>query len=86
MSRKSGNILRAWNNYALVTSFKDKPEAVQVATPVTVIGEEVREVFSTFTEKIGPVLAQFRRYCQPRKNIPFERYKFNSRAQEPVET
>jgi hypothetical protein len=33
-----------------------------------------------------PVLAKFEAYCQPRRNIPFERYRFNRRAQEPGET
>ena len=36
--------------------------------------------------KIGPVLAKFANYCQPRKNIPFERYKFNRRTQEAGES
>ena len=46
---------------------------VQVATLLTVIGEEAREVYSTFSgwendgdyAKIGPVLEKFERYCQP---------------------
>ena len=39
-------------------------------------------VFSTFTfggvnrDRIQPVLASFAAYCQPLKNVPFERYKF----------
>ena len=85
---------RAWTSYALATELKDKEEAVQVATLLTVIGEEAREVFFTFTgwaadgddAKIEPVLAKFEEYCQPRKNIPFERYRFNCRSQEPGET
>ena len=36
--------------------------------------------------KIEPVLQQFVEYCQPRKNIPFERYRFNKRAQEAGES
>ena len=58
---------------------------MQVAILLTVIGEEAQEVFSTFTNwnaegdeaKIEPVLTKFEEYCQPRKNIPFERYCFN---------
>ena len=84
----------AWTNYALATELNKKPEAVQVAILLTVIGEEARDVFSTFTEwakagdnkKIEPVLAKFSQYCQPRKNVPFERYRFNRRTQEPGET
>ena len=84
---------RAWTNYALATELNTKSEAVQVATLLTVIGEEAREVFSTFTDwvdddeaKILPVLAKFEQYCQPRKNTPFERYRFNRRSQEQGES
>ena len=85
---------RAWTNYSLATGLSEKTEAVQVATLLTVIGEEARKVFSTFSDwdnegddaKIKPVLDKFEVYCQPRKNIPFERYRFNRRSQEPGET
>ena len=40
---------RAWENYALATELSKKSESVQVATLLTVIGEEAREVYSTFT-------------------------------------
>ena len=57
------------------------------------IGEEARKVFATFTwesdgdeKKIATVLDKFSAYCQPRRNIPFERYRFNRRAQEPGES
>ena len=71
-----------------------KSEDLQVATLLTVIGEEAREVYATFTDwttegdesKIQPVLDKFEAYCQPRKNVPFERYRFNRRMQEPGET
>ena len=71
-----------------------KGEAIQVATLLTVIGEEAREVFSTFSDwaaevddaKIGPVIDKFEQYCLPCKNVPFERYCFNLRTQEPGET
>ena len=70
----------AWSNYALATELNKKSEAVQVVTLLTVIGEDARDVFSTFhwsdegdKNKITPVLQQFADYCQPRKNVPFER-------------
>ena len=67
---------------------------MQVATILTVIGKEAREVYATFNDwendgddkKITPVLKKFGEYCEPRKNIPFERFKFNRRMQEPGET
>ena len=84
----------AWNSYALATELNKKSEAVQVATLVTVIGEEARDMYSTFTDraaegddnKIAPVLQKFAEYCQPRKNVPFERYRFNCRTQEAGES
>ena len=59
-----------------------------------VIGEDGREVYSTFRDwaqdgddrRIMPVLRKFAEYCQPRKNVPFERYKFNKRTQESRES
>ena len=84
--------LAAWENYALATELGGggKPQPVQVATLLTVIGEDGREVYSTFRDwaqdgddrRILPVLRKFAEYCQPRKNVPFERYKFNKRTQE----
>ena len=85
---------RAWNSYALALELDKKDQKVQVAIFLTVIGEEVQEVFSTFTDwttegddsKIDPILMKFEEYCQPRKNISFEWYCFNQRQQEAGET
>lgn len=41
----------AWKNYALATELNKKSEAVQVATLLTLIGEDAREVYSTFKLK-----------------------------------
>lgn len=59
---------------------------------MTVIGEEAREVYLTFTltqeekAKIKLVLKKFAEYCQPRKSVPFERYCCNLRMQRPDES
>ena len=50
----------------------------------------MRKVFTMFSDwasdtnqnKIQPVLQKFAAYCQPLKNVPFERYKFYSGMQE----
>ena len=86
--------LAAWEHYALATELGDKPQSVQVATLLTVIGEDGCEVYSTLRDwahdgddrRILPVLRKFAEYCQPRKNGPFEIYKFNKRTQESGET
>ena len=54
----------------------------------------MRKVFAMFSDwasdtnqnKIQPVLQNFAAYCQPLKNVPFERYKFYSRMQESGES
>ena len=74
---------RAWTSYSLAMGLVEKSEAVQVATLLTVIGEEAREVFATFKDwanegddaKIGPALARLEMYCQPCRSISFERYR-----------
>ncbi|XP_074624378.1 uncharacterized protein LOC141882321 [Acropora palmata] len=83
----------AWDNYALATELNKKSEGVQVATFLTIIGEESWDVYSTFSwaeegdaKKLKSVLDKFAEYCEPRKNIPFERYRFNQRVQEAGET
>ena len=65
----------AWTNYSLAKALDEKYEAVQVATLLTVIGEEARDVFRM--DERGPVLAKFEQYCKPQKHVPFERYRFN---------
>ena len=58
------------------------------ATFLTAIGPEARKVFKTWnltaTEKknIDAVIERYDNYCNPRKNVPFEHYRFNLR-QEP---
>ena len=54
----------------------------------------MRKVFTMFSDwasdtnqnKIQPVLQKFAAYCQPLKNVRFERYKFYSRMQESGES
>ena len=85
---------QAWKNYSIAMKLHQELEAVQVATLFTVVGAEARKVFATFTDwasdtdqnKIQPVLQKFAAYCQPLKNVPFERYKFYSRMQESGES
>ena len=81
----------SWRSYALALELSKKDEDVQVGTLVTVIGADSQEVYTTFTrtnpagaEKIDAVLKQFQEYCEP-KNVPFERYCFNQRQQQPGE-
>ena len=66
---------QAWKNYSIAMTLRQEPEAVQVATLLTVVAAEARKVFATFTDwasdtdqnKIQPVLQKFAAYCQPLK-------------------
>ena len=60
-----------------------------MATLLTVIGEDARDVYSTLDwadeankNKIELVLQHFADYCQHCENVPFERYRCNKWAQE----
>ena len=93
VSEKWKKFRRAWTNYSQTLELDKKDQKVQVATLLTVIGEDAHEVFSTFTNwesdgdegKIDTILTKFDTYCQPQKNIPFEHYCFNQRQQEAEE-
>ena len=74
---------QAWKNYSIAMKLHQEPEAIQVATLLSVVGAEVWKVFAMFTDwasdtnqnKIQPVLQEFNAaYCQPLQNVPFERY------------
>ena len=73
---------QAWKNYSIAMKLHQEPEAIQVATLLSVVGAEVWKVFAMFTDwasdtnqnKIQPVLQEFAAYCQPLQNVPFERY------------
>ena len=49
VSEKWKTFRRAWDSYALALELDKKTQKVQVAILLTVIEEEAREVFSTFT-------------------------------------
>ena len=84
---------QSWHEYALATDVDSKSEDKQVAVLLTALGPAARKVYQTFNwsdaadaRKIEQVLAKFDEFCRPRENIPFERYKFNVRQQEPGES
>ena len=63
------------------------------ATLLHVAGEEALEIYNTFTwdndgddKKVDTIMAKFEAYCNPRKNVTWERHVFNTRNQQPGET
>ena len=73
VSEKWTRFKQAWTNYAVTMELDKKSQQVQVATFLTVIGKDAREVYSTFTDwrregdesKIDPVITKFDKYCRP---------------------
>ena len=82
-----------YTNYEIATGINTKGSATRVAMLLIVIGNDAIHVFNTLTwdaegddKKIDKVLGNLKEYCEPRKNVSYERYKFFSRAQESGET
>ena len=79
----------AVKSYSVASKVNKEEGDVQVAALLTGIGPEARKVFKTWnisaTERkdMKGVIERFNNYCNPRKNIPLERYLFNSQQQEP---
>ena len=77
-----------WRNYEIASGLKNKEGETRVATLLSIIGDDALEVYNGFqwetvgdNIKIDKVLEKFEVYCNPKRNIPFERYIFNSRFQ-----
>ena len=72
-----------WGHYSVASKVNKEEGDVQVAALLTAIGPEARTVFKTWnlsaTERKDIKGVIEHNYCNPRKNIPFERYLFNSR-------
>ena len=76
--------------YHAAAELSEKAGATQVAILLHCAGAEAQDIFSSFVftevdndkkDNFQTVLTKFREYCQPRKNIIFERYKFWQRSQ-----
>lgn len=87
-----GNLSQNWERwkkefqfYMTATESNDKGEDVKTSRLLTAIGERAREIYYTFTfaeaadsMKLEPVIAKFDEYMNPKKNIPYLRFKFFS--------
>ena len=74
--------------YMKATEKDKKAEDIQVATLLTMIGEQGMDIYNSFEwreaddkNKINTVLQKFDGYCEPIKNVTFERHKFNTCVQ-----
>ena len=80
--------IKRFERYASVTGLVQKDEEVQVDTLLYCMGEASEDILATFglndanQKKWAPVRDKFKDYFVKRKNVVFERAKFNRRVQE----
>ena len=84
-----------YNNFAIATGVNAKEEATQVATLLSIIGNDGLDTYNAFSWaaegdklKIETVINKFEAFCSPKKNAVYERYVFNTRSrkeQEPID-
>ena len=73
-----------FDNFMKASGANTKPEDVQLAILLHVIGDDALSIYNTFvfseTEKgkIKPAIKKLEDYCSPRKNVVFERYQFGN--------
>ncbi|UYV60689.1 K02A2.6-like [Cordylochernes scorpioides] len=78
--------------YLEATEKATKPDKLKVAILLNFIGEEALEVFNTFhlkedeAENFDLLINKFDDFCEPKKNVIFERFKFFSATQKDGES
>ena len=82
-----------WQNFVLATGLHDEAEGKQVATLLTIIGDDAMAEYNKFQwaksgddKKITPVLNKFEEFCAGKINVIYERYLFNTCSQQDGET
>lgn len=87
---QQGNLSENWRRfrqrfelYLTAIGGANKPDKVQSSLFLHVAGEEAVEVYNTFTfeeegdeHKLTKIMEKFDNYCNPKKNITYERYNF----------
>lgn len=89
-----GNLKENWrkfkqhyNIFMTATNRYKEPKETQVAILLSLLGEAAIETYNTFDmadedkKEVAKVMKAFEDYCNPRKNIVYERYVFYSRNQ-----
>lgn len=93
-----GNLSENWRKfyqsfeiYMVAASFETATDARKIAILLNTIGEDALEIFNNFTEKpeqlkkYAVVVDLFKSYCNPKKNLRYNRYIFYNRNQEDQE-
>ena len=81
--------VQVWKAYEIVTGLDKQPPTLRVATFIMCIDPDPLEIhtglpFSSEAERenTDKVLELWQYYCIGRKNVIYERYKFNNRSQQ----
>ena len=74
---------KVWQRYEIAAGIYNEEDLVRVSTLLSVIGEDVVRAFDTFVWSEGQ---KEDRYCEPRTQVIYERYRFNNRKQEAGES
>lgn len=78
--------------YMVASEKTKKSKEVQAAIFLNLIGEYGRGLFKNFNmaeadkKDLEKIAAAFENFCEPKKNVIYERFKFNQRSQEAGET
>ena len=92
----TGNLSENWRRfkqqfeiYMTATGIAEKENSIKSSTFLHVIGPESLEIYNTFTwatdgdnMKLDKIMEKFKAYCNPRKNLSYERHIFNTRNQQ----
>lgn len=87
MSENWRRFKRSYNIFAAAARVNTQTDEIKIATFLNAIGPDAIELFDSFTmtdaerQVYDTVVAAFETYCNPRKNVIYERYKFNQRNQ-----
>lgn len=90
----TGNLKENWRKYKqnfdifmTATKRNKEPQETQVAVFLSLVGEAALDTYNTFTltaddkKNLKKVMDAFETYCNPRKNIVYERFIFYNRKQ-----
>lgn len=90
-----GNLKENWRRfeqqiriYLSATEISKKSAEIQANTLLHVIGPDALEIYNTFTwteqgdeKNLEKIIEKFAAYCNPKKNVAYERHVFNRRSQ-----
>ena len=86
-SRKFYAFEQTWSNVSVASGLETKESKQVLGTQSTIIWKYALEIYNTFewrpeeAKTASSVLDKFRKYCKPRKNITYERYRLMIRKQ-----